>query len=46
MVAPAREMSMMAGALLGLVILREPVGVWRFAGCTVLIGGVVLLGAA
>src|SRR3954449_4457082 len=28
-VAPAREMSMMVGALFGLVILREPVGVWR-----------------
>ena len=36
---------MMVGALFGLVILREPVGVWRLAGCLVLIAGVVLLGA-
>lgn len=45
-VAPAREMSMMVGALLGMVVLREPVGRWRLAGCAVLIGGVVLLGAS
>jgi drug/metabolite transporter (DMT)-like permease len=44
-VAPAREMSMMVGALFGLVILREPVGVWRLGGCLVLVAGVVLLGA-
>ena len=44
-VAPAREMSMMVGALFGLVILREPVGVWRLVGCLVLVAGVVLLGA-
>lgn len=43
-VAPAREMSMMVGALLGMVVLREPVGRWRLAGCAVLIAGVVLLG--
>ena len=43
-VAPAREMSMMAGALLGLVVLREPVGLWRIVGCAVMAGGVVMLG--
>jgi drug/metabolite transporter (DMT)-like permease len=42
-VAPAREMSMMVGALLGMLILREQVGPWRLVGCLVLIGGVVLL---
>ena len=45
-VAPTREMSMMIGALFGMVILREAVGVWRLAGCLVLIAGVVLLGSA
>ena len=45
-VAPAREMSMMVGALFGMVILREPVGTWRLIGCLVLIAGVMLLGAA
>lgn len=44
-VAPAREMSMMVGALLGMIVLREPVGPWRFAGCAVLIAGVLLLGS-
>jgi drug/metabolite transporter (DMT)-like permease len=36
-------MSMMVGALMGLVILRERVGPWRLAGCAVLVVGVVLL---
>ena len=45
-VAPTREMSMMIGALFGMVILREAVGVWRLVGCLVLIAGVVLLGSA
>ena len=45
-VAPTREMSMMIGALFGMVILREAVGVWRLMGCLVLIAGVVLLGSA
>jgi uncharacterized membrane protein len=45
-VAPAREMSMMVGALFGLVILRERVGAWRLIGCAVLIVGVVMLGAS
>jgi drug/metabolite transporter (DMT)-like permease len=44
-VAPTREMSMMIGALFGMVILHEAVGVWRLMGCLVLIAGVVLLGA-
>ena len=43
-VAPAREMSMMVGALLGMIVLREAVGCWRLIGCLVLVLGVVLLG--
>lgn len=43
LVAPMREMSMMVGALMGMLILREPVGPRRLAGCAVLIGGVILL---
>jgi len=46
LVAPAREMSMMIGALFGMMILREPINVWRVAGCAAIIAGVVLLGAA
>jgi uncharacterized membrane protein len=45
LVAPMREMSMMVGALFGMVMLREPVGAWRLVGCVILIVGVVLLGA-
>lgn len=45
-VAPAREMSMMAGALLGLLVLGEPVGRTRLAGCALLMGGVILLTAS
>lgn len=45
-VAPMREMSMMVGALMGLVILREHVGPWRLGGCAVLVVGVILLGSA
>lgn len=45
-VAPMREMSMMVGALLGMLILKEPVGAWRVIGCAVLFGGVVLLGSS
>ena len=45
-VAPAREMSMMVGALLGMIILREPVGAARLAGCAVLLSGVLLLGSS
>jgi len=45
LVAPAREMSMMVGAIFGMLILREPVNAWRVAGCFILIVGVVLLGA-
>jgi drug/metabolite transporter (DMT)-like permease len=44
LVAPAREMSMMIGAMFGMVLLRERVSVWRLAGCLILILGVVLLG--
>ncbi|MBS0528878.1 MAG: EamA family transporter [Proteobacteria bacterium] len=45
-VAPLREMSMMVGALFGMIILREPVGRWRLLGCLILAAGVVLLGSA
>jgi uncharacterized membrane protein len=43
-VAPTREMSMMIGALFGMLVLRDSVGVWRLVGCLVLVAGVVLLG--
>ncbi len=43
LVAPMREMSMMLGALMGMLILREAVGPWRLVGCAVLIAGVILL---
>ena len=43
LVAPMREMSMMVGALRGMLILREPVGPARLAGCGVLAAGVILL---
>lgn len=45
LVAPMREMSMMLGTLMGMLVLREEVGRWRLAGCGVLIAGVVLLAA-
>ncbi|MBV8400837.1 MAG: hypothetical protein JOZ17_19200, partial [Acetobacteraceae bacterium] len=42
----AREMSMMLGALLGMVCCarREAVGRWRIVGCLVTVVGIVLLG--
>ena len=46
LVAPAREMSMMVGAIFGMLILREPVNIWRVAGCATIIVGVLMLGAA
>ena len=46
LVAPMREMSMMAGALMGMLILKEAVGPWRLAGCGILIAGVIMLAAA
>jgi drug/metabolite transporter (DMT)-like permease len=46
LVAPAREMSMMVGAMLGMLILGERVTAWRLVGCLILIGGVILLGSA
>ena len=46
LVAPMREMSMMLGALMGMLILREAVGPWRLIGCAVLIAGVILLSLA
>jgi drug/metabolite transporter (DMT)-like permease len=42
-VAPMREMSMMVGAIMGMVILREEVTRWRLIGCAVMIAGVVAL---
>ncbi len=42
-VAPTRETSMMAGALFGMIFLREKVGVWRITGCGLLVLGVILL---
>jgi drug/metabolite transporter (DMT)-like permease len=42
-VAPAREMSMMVGAFLGMIVLREQVGLWRLVGCAVMILGVIAL---
>ncbi len=45
-VAPTREMSMMVGALFGMLILREPVGLGRVGGCLLLVTGVVLLAGA
>lgn len=46
LVAPAREMSMMVGAMFGMLILGERVTAWRIVGCLILILGVVLLGSA
>ncbi len=45
-VAPMREMSMMVGALMGMLILREKAGPARLIGCGVLIAGVILLSSA
>lgn len=45
-VAPMRETSMMAGTLLGMILLREAVSPTRLLGCAVLIVGAVLLGAS
>jgi drug/metabolite transporter (DMT)-like permease len=44
LVAPARELSMMVAAVLGVLVLREPAGPARIAGCVLLTAGVVLLG--
>lgn len=45
-VAPLREMSMMVGAVFGMIILHEPVGRGRLLGCLVLAVGVILLGSS
>ena len=42
-VAPAREMSMMIGARLGMIVLGEKRTIARFSGCVLIVGGVVLL---
>jgi drug/metabolite transporter (DMT)-like permease len=44
LVAPAREISMMIGAMFGMLFLREPVNAWRVGGCLALVAGVILLG--
>ncbi len=46
LVAPMREMSMMVGALMGMLILREAVGPSRLTGCAILVAGVILLSVA
>jgi drug/metabolite transporter (DMT)-like permease len=46
LVAPARELSMMMAAVLGVLVLREPAGPARIAGCVLLTAGVILLGLA
>jgi drug/metabolite transporter (DMT)-like permease len=46
LVAPAREMSMMVGAMFGMLILGERVTAWRLVGCLILVAGVILLGSA
>jgi drug/metabolite transporter (DMT)-like permease len=43
-VAPMRELSMMLVALIGMVLLREPVGRARVLGCLAMVAGVILLG--
>lgn len=43
-VAPMREISMMLVALIGMVLLKEPVGRARILGCLAMVVGVVLLG--
>lgn len=43
-VAPAREMSMMIGALLGMILLHERASRARLIGCAVMVAGVLLLG--
>lgn len=43
-VAPTREMSMMVGALFGMILLKERAGPARLAGCAVMVTGVLLLG--
>jgi drug/metabolite transporter (DMT)-like permease len=46
LVAPMREMSMMLVALFGMILLKEPVGPGRIAGCAAVVLGVVLLASA
>lgn len=46
LVAPLREMSMMLVAVFGMVLLREPVGAGRLAGCAAVVLGAVLLALA
>jgi len=46
LVAPAREMSMMAGTFAGYFLLKEPVTAGRWLGCVAILLGVVLLGSS
>ena len=42
-VAAVRETSVLVAAVLGALVLREPVTRWRFAGAALVAGGVALL---
>ncbi|WP_018349592.1 EamA family transporter [Longispora albida] len=46
LVAPARELSIVVGSVLGWLLLREPNPVRRLLGAAVVLGGVVVLAAA
>lgn len=46
LVAPLRETSMMLAAILGMILLREPVGPGRLAGCALVALGAALLASA
>ena len=43
-VAPAREVGMMAGVVLGAVLLKEKLSAERLAGVAAMVAGVVLIG--
>lgn len=46
LVAPLRETSMMLAAIFGMILLREPVGPGRLAGCALIALGAALLASA
>ena len=45
-IAPAREMGIVFGAILGVVFLGEGYGAWRILGSLLILGGVLTLGLA
>ncbi len=45
-IAPAREMGIVFGAILGVVFLGEGYGAWRILGALLILGGVLTLGLA